>query len=102
MPRIFEKVYTLVMASQPPEAEERMKAAAQLGVKVRDMQLRGEPVPAELQEKFDQADEQLFKNVRAVFGGRVQHAVSGAAPIAREILEFFYGLRRARCSRATA
>ncbi len=91
VPRIFEKVYTLVMASQPPEAGERMMAAAQLGGKVRDMQLRGQPVPAELQEKFDQADEQLFKNVRAVFGGRVQHAVSGAAPIAREILEFFYG-----------
>jgi long-chain acyl-CoA synthetase len=55
------------------------------------MQLRGEPVPPELQEKFAQADEQLFKNVRAVFGGRVKHAVSGAAPIAHEILEFFYG-----------
>jgi long-chain acyl-CoA synthetase len=91
VPRIFEKVYTLVMASQPPEAQERMKGAAQLGVKVRDMQLRGEPVPPELQEMFDAADEQLFKNVRAVFGGRVKHAVSGAAPIAHEILEFFYG-----------
>jgi long-chain acyl-CoA synthetase len=91
VPRIFEKVYTLVMASQPPEGRERMTAAAKLGVKVRDMQLRGEPVPPELQEKFDAADEQLFKNVRAVFGGRVKHAVSGAAPIAHEILEFFYG-----------
>ncbi|HEY3186393.1 MAG TPA: AMP-binding protein, partial [Solirubrobacteraceae bacterium] len=37
------------------------------------------------------ADEQLFKNVRAIFGGRVRQAVSGAAPIAKEILEFFYG-----------
>jgi long-chain acyl-CoA synthetase len=91
VPRIFEKVYTLVMASQPPEAQARMKAAAQLGTKVRDMQVRGEPVPAELQQAFDQADEQLFKNVRAVFGGRLKHAVSGAAPIAKEILEFFYG-----------
>jgi long-chain acyl-CoA synthetase len=91
VPRIFEKVYTLVMASQPPEAQARMKAAAQLGTKVRDMQVRGEPVPAELQQAFDQAEEQLFKNVRAVFGGRVKHAVSGAAPIAKEILEFFYG-----------
>src|SRR3954454_3379858 len=91
VPRIFEKVYTLVMASQPPEAAERMMAAARLGGKVRTLQVRGEPVPAELQEKFDQADEQLFKNVRAVFGGRVKHAVSGAAPIAHEILEFFYG-----------
>jgi long-chain acyl-CoA synthetase len=91
VPRIFEKVYTLVMSSQPPEAQEQMKAAARLGMKVRDMQAHGVPVPPELQERFDQADEQLFKNVRAVFGGRVAHAVSGAAPIAPEILEFFYG-----------
>ena len=29
--------------------------------------------------------------MRAIFGGRVRQAVSGAAPIAKEILEFFYG-----------
>src|SRR5207253_10730232 len=40
--------------------------------------------------RFDEADELLFKNVRAIFGGRVRHATSGAAPIAKEILEFFY------------
>jgi long-chain acyl-CoA synthetase len=91
VPRVFEKVYTLVMASQPAETQARMKAAAQLGMTVRDMVAHGRPVPPELQEKFDAADEQLFKNVRAVFGGRVTHAVSGAAPIAPEILEFFYG-----------
>jgi long-chain acyl-CoA synthetase len=91
VPRIFEKVYTLVMASQPPETQAQMMAAAQLGRKVRDMVAHGQAVPPELQEKFDQADESLFKNVRSVFGGRVQHAVSGAAPIAPEILEFFYG-----------
>jgi long-chain acyl-CoA synthetase len=43
-----------------------------------------------MQKQFDEADEKLFKNVRAIFGGRVRHATSGAAPIAREILEFFY------------
>src|SRR6202011_1163756 len=50
----------------------------------------GEPVPEETQRQFDEADEQLFKNVRAIFGGRIRHATSGAAPIARQILEFFY------------
>jgi long-chain acyl-CoA synthetase len=43
-----------------------------------------------MQKEFDEADEQLFKNVRAVFGGNIRHATSGAAPIAHEILEFFY------------
>ena len=51
---------------------------------------KGEPVPAELQKPFDEADEKLFKNVRAIFGGRLRQATSGAAPIASEILEFFW------------
>jgi long-chain acyl-CoA synthetase len=54
------------------------------------MMSRGESVPEELRVPFEQADEQLFKNVRAIFGGNVRHATSGAAPIAREILEFFW------------
>jgi len=91
VPRIFEKIYTLALGSQPPEAQAKMKAAAQLGVRVRDMRLRGEAVPPELLGPFEEAEEQLFKNVRAVFGGELDRAVSGAAPIAREILEFFYG-----------
>jgi long-chain acyl-CoA synthetase len=91
VPRIFEKIYTLALASQPPEVQEKMQAAAKLGVKVRDLQIRGEEVPPELLAPFEQAEEQLFSNVRAIFGGRLRQAVSGAAPIAKEILEFFYG-----------
>src|SRR3954469_23918994 len=91
VPRIFEKIYTLALSSQPADKQEQMRAAAKLGVKVRDMQIRGEEVPAEMQAQFDAADEQLFKNVRAIFGGRVRQCVTGAAPIAHEILEFFYG-----------
>jgi long-chain acyl-CoA synthetase len=91
VPRIFEKIYTLALASQPPEVQEKMQAAAKLGVKVRDLQIRGEEVPPELLAPFAQAEEQLFSNVRAIFGGRLRQAVSGAAPIAKEILEFFYG-----------
>jgi long-chain acyl-CoA synthetase len=93
VPRIFEKIYTVAhgaIEAQPPEEQKRTQEAIQLGVKVRDMMGRGEPVPEDMQRKFDEADELLFKNVRAVFGGNVRHATSGAAPIAHEILEFFY------------
>jgi long-chain acyl-CoA synthetase len=93
VPRVFEKIYTVAhgaIEAQPPHERERAEQAIALGVKVRDMQSRGETVPPELMEPFEEADEQLFKNVRAVFGGRVRHATSGAAPISREILEFFW------------
>ena len=93
VPRIFEKIYTLANAalqSQPPEEQEQAARAIELGVKVRDMQAQGQEVPPELMAPFEEADEKLFKNVRAIFGGNVRHAVSGAAPIAKEILEFFW------------
>jgi long-chain acyl-CoA synthetase len=93
VPRVFEKIYTLAhgaIEAQGPEEQARADAAIKLGAKVRDMINRGEAVPQELQKPFDEADEQLFKNVRAIFGGSVRHATSGAAPIAREILEFFW------------
>ena len=54
------------------------------------MQEAGQPVPDELQAMFDKADQELYVNVRNVFGGRLRQATSGAAPIAQEILEFFY------------
>jgi long-chain acyl-CoA synthetase len=87
VPRIFEKIYTLVTSTNDPE---KIKAATQLGLKVRKLQDAGQPVPDELQAAFDKADQELYVNVRNVFGGRLRQATSGAAPIAQEILEFFY------------
>jgi long-chain acyl-CoA synthetase len=87
VPRIFEKIYTLVTSSGDAE---KIRGATQLGLKVRALQEAGKPVPDELQAMYDKADEELFKNVRNVFGGRLRQATSGAAPIAQEILEFFY------------
>ncbi len=93
VPRVFEKIYTLAQAaiqSKPAEEQAQVQATIELGVKVRNMLNAGEAVPEELQKPFEQADEELFKNVRAIFGGNVRHATSGAAPIAHEILEFFW------------
>jgi long-chain acyl-CoA synthetase len=93
VPRVFEKIYTLAhgaIEAQGPEEQARADAAIALGVKVRNLMNHGEPVPAELQAPFEEAEEKLFKNVRAIFGGKVRHATSGAAPIAKEILEFFW------------
>jgi long-chain acyl-CoA synthetase len=88
VPRIFEKIYTLVCANAADPEE--LAGAVRVGMRVRECQLAGQPIPDELQGPFEEAEEKLFKNVRAAFGGRVREAVSGAAPIAKEILEFFY------------
>jgi long-chain acyl-CoA synthetase len=88
VPRIFEKLYTMATSAAPDK--EQMRKAVEVGLKVRQMQERGEEVPAELKQAFEQADQALFQNVRNLFGGRMRECVTGAAPIAREILEFFY------------
>jgi long-chain acyl-CoA synthetase len=87
VPRIFEKLYTMVTANADPE---QLRQAVAVGQKVRELQMAGQDVPAELQAGFDKADEALFSKVRAAFGGRLREAVTGAAPIAPDILEFFW------------
>jgi long-chain acyl-CoA synthetase len=88
VPRMFEKIYTL--ATSAVEDPEQLHQAVQVGVKVRMMREAGQEVPAELEAGFDQAEEKLFKNVRGLFGQNIRECVTGAAPIAPEILEFFY------------
>ena len=87
VPRVFEKIYALAnSAGQPAE----IKQAVAVGLRVRQLQEAGEEVPGELQAAFDEAEEKLFKNVRNLFGGHIRQCVTGAAPISKEILEFFY------------
>jgi long-chain acyl-CoA synthetase len=92
VPRIFEKIYTLAQGKIQdggPEAVEQSKKAVALCLKVREMQARGEDVPAEMLDHFERASAG-FELVRNLFGGRLRQATTGAAPIAQEILEFFF------------
>ena len=93
VPRIFEKLYTAAMKLQEQgsdEDRERFAQAIKLGVEVRRRRERGEEVGAEMAAAFDQAEERLYSRVRGLFGNHINQAVTGAAPIASEILEFFY------------
>jgi long-chain acyl-CoA synthetase len=88
VPRMFEKIYTLATANI--EDKEGLRKAVEVGVNVRMMREAGEEVPEQLQQGFDAAEEKLFKNVRGLFGQRMRECITGAAPIAPEILRFFF------------
>jgi long-chain acyl-CoA synthetase len=87
VPRIFEKLYTLAQTQLPAEEIELIRT---VGGKIRDLEVAGQDVPQELRDQFEPVAAKA-EFVRNLFGGRLRQAVSGAAPIAREILEFFWG-----------
>ncbi|HEU4973529.1 MAG TPA: AMP-dependent synthetase/ligase [Baekduia sp.] len=87
VPRIFEKIYSLAQQQLGPDELDLIRTA---GGEIRDLEVAGKPVPDELRERFAPvADKAQF--VRNLFGGRLREAATGAAPIAKEILEFFWG-----------
>ena len=87
VPRIFEKIHTLATTTGD---RDQLEQATRVGSAVRRARERGEPVSEQLQAAFERAEQAVYGNVRNLFGGRLRQAVTGAAPIAPEILEFFY------------
>ena len=92
VPRIFEKIYTLVTLQRATRRRSPGRQAVALGLKVRALQAAGQDGPEpSCRPHFDKADAELFANVRnAVRRPACTQATTGAAPIAPEILEFFY------------
>jgi long-chain acyl-CoA synthetase len=87
VPRIFEKVYAAVTREIGPMV---LRAAVRTGAAVEDLRRDGAPVAPELQESYERFDALLFAKVRGAFGGRLRLAITGAAPVAPEILELFW------------
>ena len=93
VPRIFEKAYAKVRSQvdQASPAKQRIFAwADEVGREVVRRWQAGQPIPAPLAAQYRAADRLVFSKLRAVFGGRVRYFVTGAAPIAPEILTFFW------------
>ena len=93
VPRIFEKAYTKIMSTveqASPTRQRIFRWAERVGREAVQHWQAGEPIPLGLKLKYGLADRLVFSKLRAVFGGRVRYFITGAAPIAREILEFFW------------
>ena len=93
VPRIFEKAYAKIMSTveQAPPARQRIfRWAERVGREAVQHWQAGTPIPFGLKLKYRLADRLVFSKLRAVFGGRVRYFITGAAPIAPEILEFFW------------
>lgn len=92
VPRIFEKIYTAATASVEKEGGLKKRVfdwAIDVGKKVRRLEREGKSPGPLLAAQYRIADRQVLSKIRGLFGGRLKLAVTGAAPINPEILEFF-------------
>jgi len=93
VPRVFEKVYARILAgveAGSPAKRAIFRWALGVGREVSRYQQRGQPTPAALELRRRIAHALVFGKLHAALGGRLQWAVSGGAPLARDIAEFFH------------
>ncbi len=92
VPRIFEKIYTAATSAVEKEGGLKktvFERAIEVGRKVRALERAGKRPNPILATEYKLADKQVLSKIRALFGGRLRTAVTGAAPINPEILSFF-------------
>jgi long-chain acyl-CoA synthetase len=95
VPRLYERVYARVLSAVEAGSPLRQRIfhwAAGLGAQKYANHLAERPDSPWLTLQLAVADRLVFKKIRDRTGGRVRYFVSGSAPLAREIGEFFYGM----------
>jgi len=94
-PRVLEKFYSRVMDNVLASSALKRKIfywAMKIGKNYAQKKLERQPVPGMLNFKKKIAHKLVFSKIIAKTGGRVRFFVSGAAPLSKDIGEFFYAM----------
>jgi len=87
---VFEKIYEQARKTADGAIKEKIfEKAVDVGRQVRELERKGEEPGFLLQKEYDLADRQVLSKVRELFGSRLEFALTGAAPVDPEMLEFF-------------
>jgi len=92
VPRVFEKVYAAVQSKFDEATGVKRRLidwGLPIGREVSRLQGEGKPIPRRLARRHAIADRLVFSKVRERLGGRLRLPISGGAPLAKEIAEFF-------------
>jgi long-chain acyl-CoA synthetase len=95
VPRVFEKIHAAVVGQFDAAAGPKRKLiewALRVGRRTSELRQHGEEPPPGLAAQHRLADRLVYSKVKARLGGRLRLGVSGGAPLAREIAEFFHAL----------
>jgi long-chain acyl-CoA synthetase len=91
-PRIYEKVYNRVVSTAVDAGGAKAKIfgwAVRVGREKVALEQAGKPVPAWLAARYALAHKLVFSKLHARMGGRIRVLVSGSAPLAVSMAEFF-------------
>jgi long-chain acyl-CoA synthetase len=91
-PRMWERIYSTIcteLRKRPAVARKAFYGALGLGLAAANYKHQGKPVPARIRVPLKIADRLFFQKVRARLGGRLALACSGAAPLSKELAEFY-------------
>ena len=95
VPRIYEKVYGRIQAARETGGALR-RLLFDLAVGVGRVRSRFEqarrPVPLFVQAQHAVAEALVFRRIHALLGGNVRYMMSGGAPLAPELAEFFHAV----------
>ncbi len=95
VPRIFEKAHAKIMAGVEaggPVKKKIFEWAVGIGREVSQLRQRGKEPTGVLKVRYEIANRLVFTKIHAAFGGRVRGFISGAAPLSRELSEFFHAV----------
>ena len=91
-PRMWERIYfTICTELRKRSAASRKAFYAGLALALAAARYRraGKPVPIRIRAPLALADRLLFRKVRSRFGGRLRMPASGAAPLSKDLAEFY-------------
>jgi long-chain acyl-CoA synthetase len=95
VPRVFEKVHTAVAGKFDEATGVKRRLvdwALDVGRRVSALRQQQKPVPTTLALQHRLADKLVYSKVKGRLGGRLRAAVSGGAPLAKEIAEYFHAI----------
>lgn len=94
-PRIIEKFHSMAqtLIDDAPKLQQIAAGWAEnVGVEVSRLKQKGMSPSTFQKIKYFFADIILFRRIRDLFGGKIQYFVSGGAPIAKELIEYFHAV----------
>ncbi len=91
-PRMWERIYSTIcteLNKRPAPARKAFQAALAMALAAARYRRDGKRVPWRLSAPLRLADRLMFQKVRERFGGRIRVAASGAAPLGKDLAEFY-------------